>query len=149
MWMRLIITFDNFSFENIFDTYIKNHPNLGDVIWNKYDVKFAFDMNEFLGGMNVYTKYGYAMCYIQNQDTIKVVEFSTTPPDVYNLLGNLYLKFPSYSFYEIILPTNHTLINIEGKIFNHGMIKPYTLELTCFTTKVYSNTAPYFSFTLE
>lgn len=143
------ITFDNFYFENIFDTYTKNHSNLGDVIWNKYDVKFAFDMNKFLGGMNVYTKYGYAMCYIQKQDTIKVAEFSTTHSDVYNLLGNIYSKFPNYSFYKIILPTNHTHINIEGKIFNHGMIKPYTSELKCFVAKLRSNTDPYFSFTLE
>ncbi len=144
------ISFSSFSFENVFNTYLKNHSNLGDTVWSKSDIEYAFNMNEFLDGINVYTNDGYAICYIQKQNTVKIAEFSTIPSDVYNLLGNIYYRLPNYSFYEIILPTNYNHININGEIFNHGLIKPYTSELKYFIKKISNSTCdPYFSFTLE
>ena len=140
----------NLSFDNISDIYLKNHVNLGDTIWDKSSVKYAFNMNEFLGGVNVYTNDGYAICYIQKNNTVKIAEFSTTPSDVYNLLGNIYYKLPNHSLYEIILPTNYNHISIEGKVFDHGLIKPYTSELKYFIKKISDSAIdPYFSFTLE
>lgn len=141
---------DNFSFKNIFNTYLENHSSLGDTIWDKSDVEYAFNMNKFLDGINVYTKYGYAVCYVQKQDTVKIAEFSTTASDVYNLLGNIYRRLPNHSFYEIILPVHYNHIDTKAEIFNHGLIKPYTSELKYFIQKIHNNKIyPYFSFTLE
>lgn len=140
----------NLSFENVFNMYLKNHINLGDTIWDKPSIEYAFNMNEFLDGINVYTNDGYAICYIQKQNTVKIAEFSTIPSDVYNLLGNIYYRLPNHNFYEIILPANYNHININGEIFNHGLIKPYTSELKYFIKKISDGAIdPYFSFTLE
>ena len=139
-----------FCLEDVFGVYIKNHVGFGDTVWDKTTVEYAFNINEFLGGVNVFSDNRYAMCYIQKQNTVKIAEFSTSPSDVNNLLGNIYYKLPNYSSYELILPVNYTQINLPGDIFNHGLIKPYTPELDPFVQKVRNdNNCPYFSFTLE
>lgn len=96
---------------------------LGFAMWNTDDIKYAVNMNSQYGGSTILSDEGYAICYIDQNSTLQVIEFMVTEKDFKNLLTAIYKRYPDIN-YRFRLPLFNNYFNKPGEIKYFGMIKP-------------------------
>ena len=114
-----LLTFDDMS--NLRYNICKRH--LGSAMWNSDDIKYAVNMNSQYGGAIILSNEGYAICYIDKNDTLQIIEFMVTEKDFKNLLTAIYKRYPNND-YRFRLPLFNNYFNKLGEVSYFGMIKP-------------------------
>lgn len=95
----------------------------GSVIWDRESIQYAFDINNLYNGKTVFVKEGYAICSIQDDDTLLITEFICSHLYFRNLMGTIYKNFSNYKSYKFRLPSFEEYFDNIGKISCFGMIK--------------------------
>lgn len=101
----------------------------GSLVWDKSVIKYAFGMNRFFSGENIFIEKGYALCYLSKKNIVKVIEIASDISDIEMLLGNIYNKFGDHDGYQIKVSTQNKFFKDMGDIEDFGMIKPIYPEI--------------------
>lgn len=96
----------------------------GEVIWDRDSVKYAFDMNEDIGGRNIFNENGYVISSCFTGNRVDTYELAYLGDNIETLLAELYNTYRDRDGYIIRLPVRNKFFGDRGRIVDKCMICP-------------------------
>ncbi|MDQ5983582.1 MAG: hypothetical protein RUMPE_00606 [Eubacteriales bacterium SKADARSKE-1] len=109
------------SFEQMSEIRKRIYCRDGDVFRDSNAIRFAVKQNDFCGGKTIFSKNGYAICKLQ-EDNVLVSEFAVDEIDFKNLIFNIYKEFGNIK-YIFRLADDEMYFKGLGKSIPFGVIK--------------------------
>lgn len=96
----------------------------GEVVWDIDSLKYAFDMNKNLNGVNIFNGDGYAISTCSAENVVDTFELAYVGENIETLFGDIYNTYGDRNKYIMRLPVRSEFLDGRGKIVNKSMIRP-------------------------